>query len=101
METIKFTPECIERADSSDGSAALSNRDRVLGHFSTAPGLGPIDLVWCRKQGKGPFSEQSSSFFHQVIGHDLTSTASAAAYFAELSRNTEEVTFISLVFNSS
>lgn len=90
MESIKYTPECVQKSEEDDHSA-LAHRDRVLEHFSTAPGLGPIDLVVCRKAGKGAFGEQHASFFHQVLGHDLTSTASAAAYFAELCNSTEEV----------
>jgi hypothetical protein len=90
MESIKYTPECVQKSEDVDHSA-LAHRDRVLEHFSTAPGLGPIDLVVCKKAGKGAFAEQISSFFHQVHGHDLTSTASAAAYFAELCNSIEEV----------
>lgn len=92
MESIKYTPECVQKSEDEDDQSAVAHRDRVLEHFSTAPGLGPIDLVVCRKAGKGAFgAEQNSSFFHQVLGHDLTSTASAAAYFAELCTSTEEV----------
>ena len=91
MESIKYTPECVQKSEEDDQSA-LAHRDRVLEHFSTSPGLGPIDLVVCRKAGKDSFGpDQHGSFFHQVLGHDLTSTASAAAYFAELCNSTEEV----------
>ena len=94
MESIKYTPECVQKSEEDDQSA-LAHRDRVLEHFSTAPGLGPIDLVVCRKIGKAAFgADQHASFFHQVLGHDLTSTASAAAYFAELCNSIEEVYII-------
>lgn len=88
MDTIRACPECQEP----DPSSSLSHRERVLQHFSTVPGLGPIDLVLCIKEAKGGFGEQkTSSFFHQVVGYDVCSTASLAAYFSDLCSNSEQV----------
>lgn len=88
MDTIRACPECQEQHT----SGALSHRERVLQHFSTAAGLGPIDLVLCSKETKGGFGEQkTASFFHQVVGYDVCNTASLAAYFSELCSNVEEV----------
>ena len=88
MDTIRACPECQEPHP----SCALSHRERVLHHFSTAPGLGPIDLVICNKETKGGFGDQkATSFFHQVVGYDVCSTASLAAYFSDLCSNSEEV----------
>lgn len=88
MDTIRARPECQEQ----HASSALSHRERVLQHFSTAPGLGPIDLVLCIKETKGGFGDQkTASFFHQVVGYDVCSTASLAAYFSDLCSDVEEV----------
>ena len=72
-------------------SAALTHRQRVIRKSAQTTGLGPLDLVWCRKRASGSFAEQQKDFFHHVFGYDVTSTASAAAYFADLCTRTEKV----------
>jgi hypothetical protein len=80
MSSMKRTPECVEFSDSP--STSLDHRQRVVRNTSQNTGLGPIDLVWVRKRARLSFGEQNRDFFHHVVGYDVTSTASAAAYFA-------------------
>lgn len=82
MQTIRRTPECVERSDSV--WSALNHRDRAI---KACTGLGPVDLVCLRKRG----GTEEREFFHHVLGNDVTSTASAAAYFAQLCTSAEKV----------
>ena len=49
-----------------------------------------MDLVVCCKRRAGSH-EHGRGSFHHVLGHDITSTASAAAYFAQLCSRQEHV----------
>ena len=82
MTSSKTFVECCESSDYS--SVALRHRQRVVRKASRQTGLGPIDLVWVRKRCKGSFGDTTRDFFHHVIGYDVTSSASAAAYFAAM-----------------
>jgi hypothetical protein len=84
MHSIKRTPECME--GSLYSGAALKHRDRAVRVASRSNGLGPIDLVWvCKRQRSGgTFGGEAKSYFHHVLGNEVTSIASAAAYFASL-----------------
>lgn len=79
MTSIGSFVECLEGS----ASAALAHRQRVVRKHRHA-GPGPIDLVWVRKTCPGSFNDTTQDYFHHVVGYDISSTASAAAYFASL-----------------
>ena len=83
--------ECVE--EDGAASAALAHRQRVVRKQAGRTGLGPIDLVWVRKTCPGSFDHRTRDFFHHVVGYDITSTASAAAYFASLCNTQPQVRF--------
>jgi hypothetical protein len=90
MQSIKRTPECVE--GSLFPCAALKHRDKALRAANKLNGLGPVDLVWVRKRQRsgGSFGDEAKGFFHHVIGNDVSSIASAAAYFATLCAGAEK-----------
>lgn len=89
MHSIRRTPECVE--EEAEIGACLRHRRHVVQAFAETSGLGPLDMVWCRKRTAGAFSQQERGCFHHVVGYDMVSSACAAAYFADMCANVEKV----------
>lgn len=89
-ETWAFSgvPECLETPNCA--LEALRHRQKAVQAAAASGGPGPVDLVLCCKRASGS-NDHGRGFFHHVLGHDITSTASAAAYFAQLCNRQEQV----------
>lgn len=98
METIKYVSELV--VEDQDACASLQHRIKVLQQFQAASGIGPLDFVWIKKKASGAFGTVYSTSFHHVLGKDMSSTASGAAYFADLCNRVEQIGVISGLFTA-
>jgi len=102
MQSIRFTPEHVEQVQGD----ALSCRSEGLARLQHVRGAGPPDLMWLRKvvlSSRGvPVEDDDlrTTFYHWLLGQDVSSAATVAAYFAELCENVERPSFIQGLWSS-
>lgn len=99
MDTLKRTPEHVE----SDFGESIISRDEALSLMAEAPGLGPPDLCWLQKTAVGLLggAGEPGGYYHWTVGRDISSSAAIAAYFASLSTQAEQASFIQGLFTTS
>ena len=86
----------VEHVEEEFGSSIVA-RDESLVVLASQPGLGPPDLVWLQKVSRATLTASSSEprgFYHHQLGRDVSSSASVAAYFAELTSRVEPISFL-------
>jgi hypothetical protein len=99
MDTLKRTPEHVE----SDFGESIISRDEALSLMAEAPGLGPPDLCWLQKTAVGLLggAGEPGGYYHWTVGRDISSSAAIAAFFASLSTQAEQASFIQGLFTTS
>mmetsp|Transcript_48051 Transcript_48051/g.121266 ORF Transcript_48051/g.121266 Transcript_48051/m.121266 type:complete len:869 (-) Transcript_48051:104-2710(-) len=80
---LRATAEAVEQTE----GEALGARNKSLAVLGHAPGVGPPDLLWLRKTAPGA---PPAGFYHWLLGQEVSSAASVAAYFAELCEAVEK-----------
>lgn len=90
MESVGKTPECVEGVL----GEVLAARNAAIANAGDVPGVGPPDLCWIQRTGKGIFNTKKpkrQGYYHWVVGLAVTSGASIAAYFARLTSTSKKV----------
>lgn len=85
MNSLRDTPERIEQHF---GEAVLA-RDDAIKRLGRKEGIGPPDLCWVRKYATNTLgfrTGEPQGFYHWVQGLEMSSAASVAAYFAQLTK---------------
>lgn len=97
MQSIKHVSEHVETTE----GEALGSRNYALRVLQSRVGLGPPDLMWLRKSALSPITGAEingdnihTGFYHWILGQDVSSAATIAAYFAQLRENVEKPGFL-------
>lgn len=90
MESIGKDPECAEF----ELGEVLAARSAAIANVDNVPGVGPPDLCWIQRTAKSIFNKKNpktQGYYHWIVGLNVTSCASIAAYFSRLNASTKKV----------